>query len=411
MRLRVALQMPLCVKNSILKKIIMNKSLPEHYISRFFKEPEESFFLFGPRGTGKSTLLKKRFSNAYWIDLLLPEVQRSYEAFPERLYQVVKALPVGATVIIDEIQKIPTLLTVVHKLIEEHKRWRFILTGSSARKLKREGVDLLAGRAIMKTLHPFMATELKEAFSLEEALEYGMIPIRFNRKDPKAVLNTYIHLYLQEEVRQEGFVRNYEDFARFLETMTFSHGAILNLQNISQECSVKRKTVENYISILEDLLLGFRLQIFTKRAKRELSAHPKFYFFDTGVFKILRPKSVLDIPEEINGSTLEGLVAQHLLAWKDYTDEKHQIFLWRTRSGVEVDFIVYGPWGIWAIEVKNGTKISKKDLKGLKAFMEDYPTTKSIILYRGKEPLKIDGILCLSCEDFLKSLYPNHPIC
>ena len=388
----------------------MDQNLPEHYFSRFFEAPKESFFLFGPRGVGKSTLLKKRFPNACWIDLLLPNERRTYEAAPERLYQLVRALPDQTMIIIDEVQKVPALLSVVHKLIEEHRGWQFILTGSSARKLKRAGVDLLAGRAILKTLHPFMATELGGAFSFEETLEYGMIPIRFERNDPEAVLNTYIHLYLQEEVREEGFVRRYEDFARFLETMTFSHGALLNIQNISQECFVKRKTVENYISILEDLLLGFQLQVFSKRAKRQLAAHPKFYFFDTGVFRILRPKSFLDVPQEINGAGLEGLVAQHLVAWKDYTKEKYQLFFWRTRSGVEVDFVVYGPTGIWAIEVKNATNVSKKDLKGLKSFLQDYPMAKALLLYRGKDKLKIDDILCLPCEEFLKSLHPNQPI-
>lgn len=388
----------------------MKENLPEHYISRFFQDPDNSFFLFGPRGTGKSTVLKKRYPDAYLIDLLLPNVKYSFESSPDRLYQVVQSLPDGTTIIIDEVQKVPALLSVVHKLIEEHRGWKFILTGSSARKLKRAGVDLLAGRAIMMMLHPFMAAELQKDFVIDEALQYGMIPIRFGKANPSAVLDSYIHLYLREEVKEEGFVRRYEDFARFLEAMTFSHGSVLNIQNIAEECEVKRKTVDNYISILQDLLIGYQLQVFTKRARRELSSHPKFYFFDSGVFRILRPKSVLDIHEEINGAALEGLVAQHLWAWKDYTTEKHQLFFWRTRSGVEVDFVLFGPWGIWAIEVKNGAKVSRVDLRGLKSFLEDYPMAKAIFLYRGNEPLKIDNILCLPCDAFLKNLYPNQPL-
>lgn len=313
-------------------------------------------------------------------------------------------------IIIDEVQRVPSLLSVVHKLIEEHRGWQFILTGSSSRKFKREGVDLFAGRAIKRTLHPFMAAELGAQFSLSDALQFGMLPLRLERKDPEAVLHAYIDLYLQEEVKAEGLVRRLEDFSRFLEALTFSHGSVLNIQNIAQECNVKRKTVHNYLSIVEDLLIGYQLQVFTKRAKRALSVHPKFYFFDAGVFRTLRPKSILDIPEEIGGATLEGIVAQHLWAWKDYTREKHELFFWRTRAGAEVDFIVYGPWGIWAIEVKNGKNVTTGDLRGLESFLEDYPMAKAFLLYQGQEPLKIKNVTCVPCDTFFRSLMPNQPI-
>ena len=224
------------------------------------------------------------------------------------------------------------------------------------------------------------------------------------------MLAAYISLYLHEEIQAEGLVRNTEKFSRFLEAISFSHGSLLNVSNIARECEVKRKTVENYLSILEDLLLCYQLPVFTKRAQRQLISHNKFYLFDSGVFSTLRPKGNLDRPEEIGGAALEGLVAQHLQAWKDYNDTKHQLAFWRTKAGLEVDFIVYGELGFWAIEVKNTKRVNSSDLRGLRAFLKDYPKAKAILLYRGTEKIISGGVLCIPCEDFLKSLKPNHAI-
>jgi predicted AAA+ superfamily ATPase len=223
-------------------------------------------------------------------------------------------------------------------------------------------------------------------------------------------LQAYIDLYLEEEVKMEGLIRHFEPFTRFLQIMSLSHGAILNITNIARECHVKRTTVNDWISILEDLLICYQINIFTQRAKRELSSHPKFYFFDAGVYRALRPKSIKDSESEINGAGLEGLVAQHLMAWKDYTNEKHEICFWRTRSGVEVDFVVFGALGFWAIEVKNTEKIRVEDLAALSAFHEDYPEAKTIFLYRGKERMLKNGILCLPCDEFFKELCPDLPL-
>ena len=277
------------------------------FIKRLFKEPKQSFFLFGPRGTGKSTLIQKHFHNAIWIDLLQPELLRSYSARPERLKEVVQGQPEKRVIVIDEVQKVPSLLAIVHSLIEAKLNKQFILTGSSSRKLKRTGADLLAGRALKRVLHPFMAVELEEKFSLKSALHHGLLPLIIESENPRDVLQSYIGLYLKEEIQSEGLVRNLESFSRFLEIMSFSHGSILNITNISRECEIKRKTVENYIEILEDLLLAYRLPIFSKRAQRILKSHPKFYFFDTGVYRTLRPKGSLDRPEEIEGIALEGI--------------------------------------------------------------------------------------------------------
>jgi predicted AAA+ superfamily ATPase len=380
------------------------------YINRVFRDPEKSYFLFGPRGTGKSTMTVEKNPDALLIDLRKADIRYRLMADPDILAEMVSAQPDGKTIIIDEIQKIPELLPIVHLLIEKKRMWKFILTGSSARKLKRQGVDLLGGRALKKVMHPFMACELKELFNLEDALMYGLLPLRFSYPDYSSTLNAYIDLYLEEEVKMEGLIRRFEPFTRFLHVMSLSHGAILNLTNIARECHVKRTTVNDWLSILEDLLICYQINIFTQRAKRELSSHPKFYFFDTGVYRALRPRSIKDSESEINGAGLEGLVAQHLMAWKDYTTEKHEVYFWRTRSGVEVDFVVFGPLGFWAIEVKNTEKIRMEDLAALSAFHEDYPEARTIFLYRGKERILKNNILCLPCDEFLRLLSPDLPL-
>ncbi|KKQ32828.1 MAG: hypothetical protein US49_C0005G0047 [candidate division TM6 bacterium GW2011_GWF2_37_49] len=380
------------------------------FIKRFFNEPSQSFFLFGPRGTGKSTLVRACYQDALWIDLLNPEILRSYSARPERLFDLVRGNPDKKIIVIDEVQKVPSLLSVAHSLIEEDKSLQFILTGSSSRKIKQAGADLLAGRALQRHLHPFMAAELGESFSLEKALNVGMLPVLLGATDSRDALQAYVGLYLKEEIQAEGLVRNLESFSRFLEIVSFSHATVLNITNIARECEVKRKTVENYIEILEELLLAYKVPVFSKRAQRDMSVHPKFYLFDAGVFRALRPKGPLDRAEEIEGAALEGLVVQHLQAWNDYGTEKHDIAFWRTRSAVEVDVVVYGPLGFWALEVKNTTKIHSADTKPLEAFLVDYPMAKGILLYRGKERLLQKGILCLPCDEFLSALRPNEPL-
>lgn len=376
-------------------------------IDRFFHPPNQSFFLFGPRGTGKSTLVKRAFKEALYLDLLDPEVFRIYSANPERLRERLLAEPNVATVVIDEIQKIPQLLSLVHSLVEQGKKWHFVLTGSSARKLRRTGIDLLAGRALLCRLHPFMAAEFGRRFSLDAALGQGLLPVVIDSDSSEQVLKTYAALYLREEVQMEGLVRNIGNFSRFLEAVSFSHASLLNVTNIARECQVERKVVEGYLSILEDLMLGHRVGIFSKRAQRALVSHSKFYLFDAGVFRSLRPRGPLDRPQEIDGQALEGLVAQHLRAWIDYSNSDFTLHFWRTRSGVEVDFIVYGSEGIFAIEVKNSLRLQPQDIKSLRSFKEDYPKSKAYLLYRGKERLMKDGIHCIPCAEFLEALRPG----
>jgi predicted AAA+ superfamily ATPase len=373
---------------------------------RFFVPPRQSFFLFGPRGTGKSTWLRATLPDALNIDLLQPDVARELTARPERLRDLVRGAPGRSTVILDEVQRVPDLLNVVHALIESKERRRFVLTGSSARKLRRGGVDLLAGRAVVRTLHPFMAAEL-EKFELEAALTRGLLPLVVAAEQPDDVLRAYASLYLDQEVRLEGWVRNVGAFARFLEAISFSHAGVLNVVNVARECQVERKTVAAYIEVLEDLLLSFRLPVFTRRAKRETAVHPKFFLFDAGVFRSLRPRGPLDRPEEIEGAALEGLVAQHLRAWLAYRGDDAELFFWRTRSGVEVDFVVYGAAGFWAIEVKNAARIHPQDLRGLETFAQDYPQAEVVMLYRGRQRERRGRVWILPVDEFLRNLRPT----
>ena len=284
--------------------------------SRIIKAPKaKSFFLFGPRGTGKTTWVKTAFPKATYIDLLEAEIFNDLLANPQRLENFIPRNS-GDWIIIDEVQRVPELLNEAHRLIEKHK-YKFILTGSSARKLRRKGFNLLGGRALTYAMHPLTAIELGKAFDLEHSLAFGQLPSAYIESDPKKYLESYVTTYLEEEIQQEGLTRNLAAFSRFLEAASFSQGSVLNISNVANECGVERKVVEHYFAILEDLLIAYRIPIFSKRAKRRMAAHPKFYFFDAGVYRTLRPNGPLDMPEQIEGASLETLFLQELMAVND----------------------------------------------------------------------------------------------
>ena len=277
-------------------------------------------------------------------------------------------------IIIDEVQKIPELLNEVHRLIEE-SRYKFILTGSSARTLKRKGVNLLAGRALHYKMFPLTAVELGSDFHIETSLKQGHLPTPYAQSvNPEEYLNSYIHVYLREEVMQEGLTRNAGAFARFLQIASFSQGSLLNTTEIAREAGIERKTVADYFQIVEDLLLASRIPVFTKKAKRKTVMHAKFYYFDVGVYRALRPMGPFDSPEEAEGPALESLVFQELQAINHYFGCGYELYFWKTVDKLEIDFILYGPKGLLAIEVKRSKKIDSDDLKALKTFQVDYPT-------------------------------------
>ncbi|MFH0926210.1 MAG: ATP-binding protein [bacterium] len=371
--------------------------------SRLIKPPKnKSFFFFGARGTGKTTWVRSTFPKAIYLDLLEAELFNDLLANPQRLAQYI---PNGHEdwIIIDEVQRIPELLNEVHRLIEKH-RYKFILTGSSARKLKRKGPNLLAGRALTYNLYPLSISELGADFNFNTSLQYGCLPSIYTEENPKKYLESYVKTYLEEEVRQEGLTRNLGMFARFMEAASFSQGSILNVSSVARECAVERKVVEHYFSILDDMLLSYHLPVFSKKAKRRLVAHPKFYFFDTGVYRTLRPKGPLDMPEEIEGIALETLFLQEIIALNASLELNYSIYYWRTVNDAEVDFVLYGDKGIHAFEIKRSSRILSSHFNGLRLLLKDYPMAKDYLVYGGKRRMREGPISIVPVEEMLKTL-------
>jgi uncharacterized protein len=359
-------------------------------IDRIFKYlDEQSFFLFGPRGTGKSSWLQTNFPSAIFINLLDSGIHRELSARPERLQNYIAGDDANRWLVIDEVQLVPALLNEVHRLIEERKI-KVALSGSSARKLRAKGINLLAGRAITESLHPFTPRELGAAYDHELALQVGLMPQvwdkhRGDRLGAMQFLRSYVGTYLKEEIQQEGITRNVNVFSQFLEIASFSQGSPVVVSNIAKELHRDAKTVESYFVILEDLLLARRIPVFTKHAKREMYLKPKFFYFDVGVYRALRPAGVLDTPEHIDGAALETLLFQQLRAYNDYYRLGFNFYHWRTREHHEIDLVLYGQKGLFAFEVKRSATIRDSDLKAVKMFSKDYPEAKVFVLYGGEQ--------------------------
>lgn len=369
---------------------------------RFLNYPEmQSFFLFGPRGVGKTSWVRSVFKDATYVDLLNEATYQDLVRHPERFAtRLAAAPPADNCVVVDEIQRLPNLLNEIHRLIEE-KQWRFVLTGSSARKLRRQGVNLLAGRARTRYLHALTAEELGSDFAIAKSLQRGHLPTAYAVADYEDYLQSYVGTYLREEVQQEALVRNVGQFGNFLNIAAYSQASVLNVQNVARECGVDRKTADHYFTILEDLLLAVRLPVFQRRAKRKVITHNKFYFFDAGVFRTLRKRGPLDVVEEIDGAALETLVLQELRAVNDNHALGYDIGFWRTAQGYEVDFVLYGQQGFWGIEVKHSALVRQADLKSLNAFLIEYPEAQGVIVYTGTERYKVDRIRVEPVHEFL----------
>ncbi len=375
------------------------------YIRDIEFEQGVSCFLFGPRGTGKTFWLRHVFPEGAYIDLLEAKTFNTLSADPQRIDRWLPGSN-SVPVIIDEIQKLPILLDEVHRLIENGQHW-FILTGSSARKLRRSGVNLLGGRALTKHLHTLTASELGPDFDLGMALSYGLLPTIYDQKKkvpPEAYLQSYIQTYLKEEVYQEGLTRNLGAFSRFLEAASFSQAQLLNISAVARECQIKRKLAESYFQILEDLLLAIRVLPFERRARRRITLHSKFFLFDVGVFRAVRPCGPLDSSKEIDGPALETLVLQHLRPVMAKRLAPDSIYYWRTASGMEVDFVVYHGNVFTAIEVKRKRSIDSRDLTGLRAFHDEYPQARRVLIYGGDRLERIGDILAVPFTEALFSM-------
>jgi predicted AAA+ superfamily ATPase len=363
---------------------------------------DKSILLLGPRGTGKSTLLRQAFPDALYLDLLDLAVYTELLTHPERLEARARAAR-PSRIVIDEIQRLPKLLDEVHRLIEG-RRWRFALTGSSARKLRRGGVNLLAGRARTATMHPLTAVELGADFDLARSVRWGQLPTAYVERDPKEYLASYVGTYLREEVQAEALTRSLDTFSRFLVAASFSQASVLSVTTVARDLGLARKTVEGYFELLDDLLLSVRLPVFTRRAKRAMTTHPKFFFFDAGVYRALRPRGPLDAAEEIDGPAVETLVLQELRATNDNLQLGYELSYWHTRDHREVDFVLYGARGLLAFEVKRTARFREAELASLHLFKGDYPMARCFLLYGGRDSYEVDGIRVLPLADALPAL-------
>lgn len=371
-----------------------------------------SFFLFGARGTGKSTLLRHFFADdkTLWIDLLDPEQEDRYSVRPEELAQQVRAgLGEFDWVVIDEIQKAPKLLDVVHSAIETHGT-RFALTGSSARKLKRNSVNLLAGRAFVYHLFPLTSRELGDAFDLTKALHYGTLPglLRFTSdEERKAFLRAYALTYLKEEVWAEHLIRKLDPFRRFLAVAAQCNGEILNYSNIARDIGADHKTVASYFEILEDTLLGFLLDPYHESVRKRQRQAPKFFFFDPGVARALSGTLNVELVSSTYGfgRTFEHFVLLEIVRLNDYLQKDYKFSYLRTKDGAEVDLIVERPGSRTAlVEIKSTDRVDERDVRDLCRFLPDFPGAEAFCLSRDKARKRIRDVLAVPWQEGLEKL-------
>lgn len=366
---------------------------------------QQTCFLWGPRQTGKSTLIRSLFPRARRYDLLLADVYRALIDRPETIREECLAAGLDGDsqadpIVIDEVQRIPELLNEVHWLAE-NRGLRFLLCGSSARKLKRGGGNLLGGRAVRYQLHPLVSAEIPE-FSLDKALNAGLLPRHYLSTRPHRLIQAYVGDYLREEIAAEALTRNIPAFSRFLEVATLSNGELINYNTIAAECGVSAPTAKGYFQILEDTLIGSMVPAFRRRAKRRVVGAPRFYFFDIGVVAHLTGRGHVQPGSELFGRVFEHFIFMELSAYSSYSGAFFPISYWRTTSGHEVDFI----FGDVALEVKSTSRVQDRRLKGIRAFKEEFDMARYIVVSRESAPRQTaDGILILPWRDFLDRLW------
>ena len=368
----------------------------------------QSAFLWGARQTGKSTFLRQRFPNSFYIDLLNSDNLLSLSARPARLGEILtqKAPEIlKRPIIIDEIQKVPSLLDEVHRLIESHG-FSFILCGSSARRMRRAGVNLLGGRAWRFDLFPLNWNEVPE-FDLLRALNRGMLPSIYDQPRFGRSLKAYVQDYLTEEIFNDATTRNAPTFVRFFDSLRFCHGELLNYTSISRECAIDAKTVKVYFDILQDSLVGYRIFPFHRNSGRQsITAAPKFFLFDVGVASHICGRSLTNECGPEFGRAFEHFILLELIAARGYREQDYSIEFWRTKSGLEVDFILGG--GEVAVEVK--TRVRHGDLRAIRAFADEFSPSAAFVVTAEQDHRRIDDIDILPYTDFLRLLHDGHVI-
>jgi predicted AAA+ superfamily ATPase len=380
-------------------------------ISRLVDIPKtRSFFLFGPRQTGKSTLARSVLGAAAWsVDLLESDLFLRYARAPELFRREAEEKIVNRgvrTIFVDEVQRLPELLNEVHLLIEKH-RCRFILSGSSARKLRRGGTNLLAGRAVERLLFPFVHAEIPDSFDLEEAIRFGTLPATHGLPHPEQIdiLGTYANTYLREEIQQEGLVRNLGGFSRFLDLAAAQSGELVNFSAFGRECGLPTRTVQSYYDILEETLIGHRLEPWALSPRKRLVAHQKFYLFDTGVTNAVNRRLTSPPDAALRGRLFEQLVVLETLRMRSYLRSEARLFFWRTNAGAEVDLLVEKDGKLrGAFEIKASRRIAGADLSGLRAFYADHPKVPLSVICTAPEPYELDGVRVLPWRMYFQDI-------
>jgi predicted AAA+ superfamily ATPase len=376
---------------------------------------KHSFFLFGPRGTGKSTLIQQRFDKkkCLWLNLLDSYVEDQFFRNPSDLYAMVKALPKEILyVVIDEIQKVPKLLDEVHRLIEETDKI-FILTGSSARKLKRDGANLLAGRSFVYHLYALSCFELEKQFDLEKALHWGTLPKIFSLEDnaeKEAFLRAYADTYLKEEIGSEHVIRNLPPFRRFLEVAAQCNGKIINYSNIAEDVGVDDKTIKEYFSVLEDTMIGFFLEPFHNSFRKRLVGKPKFYFFDPGVVRCLsRRLSIPLFPKTAAyGEAFEHFVLLEFIRLGSYFQPEYRFSFIRTAGDVEIDLVVERPGKpLLCIEIKSSDSINERGISSFSKITQDIPNCEAVVLSQDRFMKKFDHVTCYPWKQGIAEFFPE----
>ncbi len=368
--------------------------------------PEETFFLWGPRQTGKSSLLHATYPDSRWVDLLKTDEFIRYAQRPELLRDELRDAAAGTLTVIDEIQKVPALLNEVHWLIE-NRSLKFALCGSSARKVRRGHANLLGGRAVRHELFGLVSAELGAEFDVTRAVNQGVLPRHYLSERPVPLVRAYVDDYLKEEIAAEGLIRNLPAFSDFLRAAALSDTGLVSYATIARECGVSANGVREYYQILVDTLVGRFLPAYTRRPKRRVIQAPKFYFADVGVVNQLAMRGRIEPGSPLYGQALENLIHHELTAYREHREAAWEISYWRLASGTEVDFVLSGPAGMVAIEVKASSRISDTHLRGLRALAADQPALKRriVVCNESKCRTTADGIEVAPVERFLRDLW------